>query len=219
MRDLEFWRRFHGPYYAFDHIELARNHSDESHVGEHYALWMEENGLTNWRDYFQPWPPVPNAIERRHTWDLPLDMHYSKWTAVRSIAAIERAVAVERPFFHWASFQDPHPPYLVPEPYASMYDPSTVEIGTLAPGELDRMPPWFGETQADHPDFSRWQETPHANHGFIKHTTSEADLRRDIAVYYGMLSLLDDQVGRILTRLDQLGVAVNELAPGLDVGF
>jgi uncharacterized sulfatase len=92
-----------------------------------------------------------------------------------------------------------------------MYDPSTVEVGTLAPGELDRMPPWFGETQADHPDFSRWQETPHTNHGFIKHTTSEADLRRDIAVYYGMLTLLDDQVGTILTRLDQLGVADNTI--------
>ena len=52
LRDLPFWKNFTGPWYGFNHIELARNHADESHVGQHYALWMEEKGLANWRDYF-----------------------------------------------------------------------------------------------------------------------------------------------------------------------
>jgi arylsulfatase A-like enzyme len=52
LRDLDFWRQFHGPWYGFERVELARNHADEAHVGQHYALWMEEKGLTNWRDYF-----------------------------------------------------------------------------------------------------------------------------------------------------------------------
>jgi uncharacterized sulfatase len=37
MQDLDFWREFHGPFYGFDHVELARNHTDEAHVGQHYA--------------------------------------------------------------------------------------------------------------------------------------------------------------------------------------
>ena len=38
LQDLAFWRRFHGPFYGFEHVELARNHTDEAHVGQHYAL-------------------------------------------------------------------------------------------------------------------------------------------------------------------------------------
>jgi arylsulfatase A-like enzyme len=61
LRDLDFWRGFHGPWYGFGHIELARNHADESHVGQHYAIWMEDNGLADWRDYFQPLPAMPES--------------------------------------------------------------------------------------------------------------------------------------------------------------
>jgi uncharacterized sulfatase len=42
MQDLDFWRKFHGPFYGFRHIETARMHADEPHVGQHYAIWMEE---------------------------------------------------------------------------------------------------------------------------------------------------------------------------------
>ena len=45
LRDLDFWRTFndtHTPWYGFDRVELARNHADEGHAGQHYALWMED---------------------------------------------------------------------------------------------------------------------------------------------------------------------------------
>ena len=44
LQDLDFWKDFHGPFYGFNHIELARNHTNEFLVGQHYALWMEEKG-------------------------------------------------------------------------------------------------------------------------------------------------------------------------------
>lgn len=210
LRDLDFWRTFSGPYYGFDHVELARNHADEAHVGQHYAIWMEQNGFPQWRDHFRAWPP-DDAPQRRHSWDLPAEYHYSTWTAERSIAAIERAVEQDRPFFTWASFHDPHPPYLVPEPYASMYDPADVVPGRLHPGELDRMAPWFALTQEQDPDFSAWQETGFANHGFGSHLVDDEALRKDIAVYYGMITFLDEQFGRILAALDRLGVAENTI--------
>lgn len=47
LQDLDFWRKFNGPFYGFEHIELCRNHTDEAHVGQHYAIWMEENGAAN----------------------------------------------------------------------------------------------------------------------------------------------------------------------------
>jgi len=54
MQDLDFWREFHGPFYGFQRAELARMHADEGHVGQHYALWMEEKGLKDWRRHFRP---------------------------------------------------------------------------------------------------------------------------------------------------------------------
>ena len=207
LRDLDFWRRFHGPWYGFGHVEIARMHADEHLVGQHYAIWMEEQGLVNWRDHFQPYPPDPDAPRREHVWDLPEEYHYTRWTADRAIAAIERAVANGTPFFTWASFHDPHPPYLVPQPWASMYDPADMEPGTLMPGELDSMPRHFGLTQQVAPDFSAWHESGFGNHGFRSHLVDEAQLRRDMAVYYGMVSFMDHHIGRILDALDRLGVA------------
>jgi len=211
LRDLDFWRGFWGPWYGFAHIELCRNHADESHAGQHYAIWMEENGLTNWREYFRPWPPDPTQQRRQHVWDLPERYHYNCWIAERSMAFIEQAQATGRPFFLWASFPDPHPPYLVPEPWASLYDPAEMEPGAVVPGEHDRNPPHFRKTQEAHPDFSMYRETPFANHGFHSHLRDPERLKKDMAVYYGMVSFMDREIGRILDCLDRLGLAENTL--------
>ena len=211
MRDLDFWRSFHGPWYGFEHVETARNHADESHAGQHYGIWMEENGLTNWLDYFRPWPDDGSAPRRRHSWDLPEEYHYSAWTAERSIANIERHVADDRPFFMWTSFHDPHPPYLVSEPWASMYDPADMQPGRYTPGEFDDMPPHYAKTQDPNADWSEYQETRFYNHGFHSHLIEDSDLRKDMAVYYGMVSLMDHHIGRILNKLDELGIADNTL--------
>ncbi|TCO60716.1 sulfatase family protein [Actinocrispum wychmicini] len=155
LLDLDFWRGWTGPYYGFDHVELSRGHAGEVDAGQHYALWLEERGVPDWRRYFRPGP-------QGHTWDLPVELHHSAWTAERTIAAIDASVRAGRPFFCWASFHDPKPPYLVPEPYAAVYD------------------------AADLP-------------------------REDIAAQYGSITLLDRQIGRILSRLDTLAVAGDTL--------
>ncbi|SDU79864.1 sulfatase family protein [Jiangella alkaliphila] len=208
LRDLDFWRTFTGPFYGFDHIELARNHADERWAGQHYAIWLEEQGIADWPAYFQN---EDRSNRRTHCWDLPEDLHYTTWTAERSIAAIDRAVDAAEPFFLWSSFQDPHPPYLVSEPWASMYDPADITPPPAAAGELSRMHPWFFETQRDQPDFSPWADSPYPTHGFGRQVRDEADLRRDIAVYYGMISFVDAAVGRILEHLEARGLAHNTL--------
>lgn len=208
FRDWDLWRSFHGPFYGFDHIEITRNHADEQWVGAHYALWMEESGFTDWPDYFRH---LDGTGGREHHWDLPAEQHYTTWTAERTVAQLEAAAASGQPSFCWASFHDPHPPYLVPEPWASLYDPDDCDPGVLVPGELDQMHPWFGETQRDEPDFSPWFETPYETHGFGRQVVDRATMQKNLAIYYGMISFLDDQIGRILTRLDELGLAENTL--------
>jgi len=213
MRDLDFWRGFHGPWYGFEHVEIARNHACESHAGQHYGIWMEENGLANWREYFDDWPHVPEKIRKRHAqrhWPLPEKYHYSRWTAERTIAHVENSVREGRPFFTWASFLDPHPPYMAPEPWASMYDPADMAPGHLSGEEHAKNPPHFRLTQEKSPDFSAYYEDQ-GIHGFHSHLRDEQELRKDIAIYYGMISFMDQQIGRILEALDRLGVAERTL--------
>ncbi|EAR51139.1 probable sulfatase [Oceanicola granulosus HTCC2516] len=213
LRDLDFWGGFNGPWYGFQHIELARNHADESHVGQHYARWLEDKGLADWREYFQPLPgetaahaPEEHACghywaREGRSWALPDELHYTRWTGERSAAFIE---AGEGPFFLWASFHDPHPPYTVPEPWASMYDPADMEPGRLVPGEHDANPPHFAATQQEAPDFASWHR-PHEAHGCESHLYPEEELKKDLAVYYGMISFIDAEVGRLLDLLEARG--------------
>ncbi len=210
MQDLDFWRDFHGPFYGFDHVELARNHTDEAHVGQHYAIWMEERGCTNWRDYFRP--PTGNNPDQRRTWEIPEAYHYNAWIADRTNALMEQYAADDDRFFLWASFFDPHPKYLVPEPWDVMYDPNEIAVPQVTPGEHENNPPHFQMTQTEDPDFSAWREPEgNAMHGFHPHLHDRDELAKDIAVYYGMISLMDKYIGRILDKLEALGLAETTL--------
>lgn len=210
MQDLDYWAKFEEPFYGFRHVELARNHADEQHVGQHYALWMEEKGLHNWRDYFRP--PTGNNTSQQHKWLIPEAYHYNTWIAERTNALLDTYQDRKKPFFLWASFFDPHPPYLVPEPYDTMYDPASLSIPQIVEGEHATNPPHFAMTQEQNPDFSAWDEpNGSAIHGFQSHLHDRDELAKDIAIYYGMITCMDKYIGRILDHLDELGLADNTL--------
>ena len=219
LRDLEFWRSFHGPWYGFDHVETGRMHAHESHAGQHYALWMEEKGLENWRDYFQKWPRDPDDKYRGSqymrgmmAWDIPEEFHHTHWVGDRTVANMERAVQEDKPFFLWSSFFDPHPPYAIPEPWASMYDMEDMEPGRFVVGEHADMPPQYAKTQEAHPDYAAYREEGGQGlHGFHSHLHADDELRRSMACYYGMMSMIDQEIGRIMDALERLGIADNTL--------
>ncbi|MFW5829845.1 MAG: sulfatase, partial [Planctomycetota bacterium] len=208
LHDLEFWRGFDQPFYGFRQVELARNHTDEAHVGQHYALWMEERGCSNWRDYFRA--PTGTRSSRAHAWELPEEYHYNTWIAERSCAQMDAALAADRPFFIWSSFFDPHPSYCVPEPWASMYDPADMELDDdFSIDELADKPPHFAMTQDPDADWSPYRESGHYLHGMHYHGYDRAQLQRHKAVYYGMVSMMDHYIGRILEHLEAIGETDN----------
>ncbi|MGJ3243716.1 MAG: sulfatase family protein [Opitutales bacterium] len=218
LRDLDYWKAFHGPFYGFNHVELARNHADECHAGQHYALWMEEKGHKDWARHFRnTWGAFDFSEGKgvnpaqEHRWSIPEEIHYNTWITERSIARIDHCREAGQPFFIWASYFDPHPPYLVPEPWASMYDPAAITVPEVTPGEHDRNPPHFRKTQEPHPDFSDLQESGQPNHGCGSHLQDKTSLAKDIAIYYGMVSMLDHYVGKLLDHLDATGQAGNTL--------
>lgn len=211
LQDLDFWKSFNGPFYGFDDFELARNHTDEAHVGQHYAIWMEEKGLIDWRDYFAK--PTGTREPQEHSWNLPEEFHYNAWIAERTNHYLEACKAADQPFFLWSSFFDPHPSYLVPKPWDTMYDPGSVTVPRGRPGEHDSGSPFLRLSQDPRPDPGKYgiNEPGQWIHGLHSHLKDREALARDIAVYYGMVSCMDKYIGKILDRLDELGMAGNTL--------
>ncbi len=138
-----------------------------------------------------------------HTWCMPLpaELHYNTWIADRAIAFLEGAApraAHGEPFMLWVSFPDPHHPFCTPEPWFSMYDRSSVPPPVRRDGELDNLPPHFQAAYNGGLFHSGY-------HGSLK--ISDEHLREITAVTYGMISFVDQQVGRILEAIDRLGLA------------
>ncbi|MEM8494434.1 MAG: twin-arginine translocation signal domain-containing protein, partial [Planctomycetota bacterium] len=56
FRKLDFLRTFnetHTPWYGFDRFETARIHANEGNVVGHDAVGMEDQGFSEWRDFFK----------------------------------------------------------------------------------------------------------------------------------------------------------------------
>ncbi|CAN7236438.1 sulfatase-like hydrolase/transferase [Paenibacillus sp. LjRoot153] len=210
LQDLMFWKRFQDEFYGFEHVELTRNHTNQAHVGQHYALWLEAKGCSEWRDYFAaPTGRMDSSI--KHTWPIPEEFHYDAWIAERTNAMLEQYSQNEENFFLWASFFDPHPPYLVPEPWDKMYDPDALTIPGIVEGEHQHNPPHFKMTQEESPDFSAYRESGYNMHGFSSHLHTKEQMKQNVATYYGMISLMDKYIGQILDGLDRLGLAENTI--------
>ena len=74
LQDFDFWKNYHGPFYGFNHVELARNHADEAHVGQHYGVWLQEHVGDKWKDWYRtPTGNVPKG--QSGSWKMPQEYH------------------------------------------------------------------------------------------------------------------------------------------------
>ncbi len=101
----------------------------------------------------------------------------------------------DQPFFLWCSIADPHTPLQTAEPYASMYDPAGVPIPDQLDDEVNSKPV---AQQLDHL-------------ALCGDKVTEEDIRRVTAMYFGMNTYIDDEVGRLLNRVDSLGLTDDTL--------
>jgi arylsulfatase A-like enzyme len=92
------------------------------------------------------------------------------------------------PWFVHAAYIRPHPPYIAPEPYASMYDRDSV------PAPVRR--PTFEEEGEAHPLLAGVVRIPG-----LRGPDAEAELRQLRATYYGMMTEVDAQLGRLIDGL------------------
>ena len=92
------------------------------------------------------------------------------------------------------SYLRPHPPFLAPAPYDTMFDPASVPAPVRAASRA--------EEGAQHPLLGVM-----IDHPFVKSPDDEQEQRELQATYYGMLAEVDDQLGRLFDWLDETGQA------------
>jgi choline-sulfatase len=98
----------------------------------------------------------------------------------------------DEPFFLWVGFVGPHPPFVAPAAFADQYSAAEVPTGPLGPDALPKNR-WG--------DYLALQRRPFPAGGV---TAGRA--RQVGKYYYGKISLIDDQIGRIVAALERAGV-------------
>jgi arylsulfatase A-like enzyme len=163
-----------------------------THLRGSYEQDLEESAAFR----FEP-VQAPTRLGQRlaQRGQVPFELAHDTAVTTRTIDFIREHA--ERPFVAVCSMRAPHDPYI--GPFDGLYDPADVLL-----------PPTLGETFQGKPAlqargvprdwFRRWAMAPDG-------TLDERGLREVIARYWGMVHMIDLNVGRLLDALDELGLA------------
>jgi arylsulfatase A-like enzyme len=211
-----------GPYVGFEHVELVLfGHNmriaplmgqwtwcfGPPPMGLHYGRWLFRDGFERGVERLRLMQPeAAGAVwDHTQTWRnaLPEEDHPTTWVGDRAVDWIRDAATGDRPFFAWVSFTDPHHPMDPPAPWSDLYTADDVAecLPEKREGEFDTKPAFHRAWARG----ARGLPMEWANPGGANY--SDRELATMIAGYYGMVSQLDHQIGRVLDTLDELGIA------------
>ncbi|MGE3538003.1 MAG: sulfatase-like hydrolase/transferase [Candidatus Tectimicrobiota bacterium] len=204
---------WHGPYMGFQHAELIvlghmhRTRPLERPPVGHYERWLlsrapDDLPYTLWSQSLGP------DVGAAQTWysALPAAWHSSTWVAERVIAYLQKHER-RQPFCVWASFPDPHHPFDCPEPWSRMYDPKDMVLPRHRTKDLERRPWWHRAALEGAPQLSDPAMLKFRTEGSRMADQTDAQLAYMTANYYGMISQIDHNVGRMLEALNSLGLS------------
>jgi arylsulfatase A-like enzyme len=101
------------------------------------------------------------------------------------------------------SFPDPHHPFTPPGRYWDMYDPDGMPLPAAWEIGNAKKPPHVAKLLADRDAGTRFDKMQAA------FAIYEREAREAIALTYGMIAMIDDQIGRVMAKLQSLGLADN----------
>lgn len=180
--------------YGFDGPTLPGWHNPVDNPD--YLAYLAERGLPGYEISDQIRGTLPNGgpgnllAARLHQ---PEEATFEHYLADRAIETLRR-YARQRdehdiPFFLGLHYFGPHLPYLLPDEYFDMYDPDQIQ-----------MPESIAETFLGKPPVQR----NYSAHWTFDTMPLEVS-RKLIAVYWGYVTLIDKQIGRVLDVLHELG--------------
>lgn len=156
-------------------------------------LGAEADRLTRWyRDYRakQAEAGTPELWRGGVFHDFPDEATRTGITAADGLEFLRDRPA-DQPFCLCCSFSDPHVPHLAPRRFEELYPPESMKPYPFRDGELEEKARRFG---------IKWRAQK-------SDTADDAGRRHYMAVYYAMITFVDEQVGRLLAELEAQGVA------------
>jgi arylsulfatase A-like enzyme len=177
---------------------------------DHMAPWIADlkakgYDLPNGRgDVYKPVPSYPGAAGRGHSFSPPVfKVEDSETTFIADAVLKYMSVRRSDPWFVHAVFLRPHPPIIAPEPYNAIYDPARVPLPVRAPSPETEgaQHPYLAHTLLNQREIGWYTEHYPANLQEI----DETEVRQLRATYYGLITQVDDQVGRIMAHLKETG--------------
>ena len=170
---------YHRALFGKDHITI--NNSIGVHYDEGEDICI--GNMDQHPDYIHSWSS--GTLDSGSEWNL------TERLTAAGLDYIERRSRTSQPFFITLNYQDPHPYFTAPPPYDSLFDPEQFSLP-----ENFRKNPVHGEPER----LTEWR----------KHSASldasETDFKKAMAMYCGQVRYIDDQVGRILDKLETLGI-------------
>ncbi len=157
--------------------------------------------VPNWDqpDEIQPWYHTLQSVAEAGPCDYSLSMQYDEDAVFKAEQWLHQAAGSpdRRPFMLTVSIMHPHDPYQAPRRFWEMYDEKEIDLPAMP-----ALPPERRDAMGRH--MYRLYDR-----GEIP--LSETQIRRARHAYYGMISYCDDQLGRLLKRLEMLGLADNTI--------
>ncbi|WP_158966525.1 sulfatase [Paraglaciecola sp. L3A3] len=131
----------------------------------------------------------------KHEYFITLDGTYEDTEAYKKVVygkeMLRKMAKDDRPFFGVVSFNQPHPAYRVPEPYASMYDPAKLEL------PKNHLAKRVNKPLAQDGIWWPWHDVGHM---------SDMDWRKSRSFYYGAIAMVDRIVGELIETAKQEGI-------------
>ena len=160
----------------------SRVFSEEGGGADDFSAYLAENGYDHVED--------PHGVRSEYYYlpqpsQLPAHLHHTNWLGDKSIDFLEHRDR-SRPFFLFTSFIKPHPPFENPTPWNKLYRAAEMDR-PFRPKGYDELLTFWNRVQ------NRYK---YRDAGF-----DDNHLRTMRAAYYGCISFIDYNIGRILTAL------------------
>jgi len=200
--DTEYFRSWRGPYLGFQEFQGNDGHTLNSDINQHYRVFLEDAGVD-----FQKWFPRGEHYYDYQCglWKMPAEFHDTAWVGGLAEDFLWRQAHAESPWFCWASFADPHEPFVCPDPWYSRVGEVTPYAG-YREGEFDdRHEIYLRSLRNDFGPYNDAFGVP-CVFGVESHNVTAA-LRATL----GMVAFIDSQVGRFLAALAKTGQLENTL--------
>ncbi|SEK11155.1 Arylsulfatase [Marinovum algicola] len=183
-------------FFAYSHLPSSADHG----VRNDYHTWLkEERGVD------------PEALFAKQMGfiapGVPAELHQSTWCTDMAMRFIDESG--NQPWFLSVNPFDPHPPFDPPQDYLDRYDPKAMPAPLFRESDLERQKmfenvsaqttqafdPTDTGTESDYSDQAERSYRPPPGY----------DGRAAKAAYYAMIELLDEQFGRLVEHLEQIG--------------